>query len=72
MMADEIDQAQEQIEQHLAFALKSRKRETLRPIGSCRFCEDAIEAGLLFCSADCRDDWDRVKRARERSGTKDL
>jgi predicted nucleic acid-binding Zn ribbon protein len=71
-MADEIDQAQHQIEQQLEWAMRTRKRENMAPIGRCWFCEDTLEPTRLFCSADCRDDYDRLKRARERSGTKDL
>jgi len=69
-MADEIDQAQEQIEQQLHFAFMTRQRDNLRPIGACWFCHEELTETMLFCSSDCRDDWDKRKRAKERAGTK--
>lgn len=67
-MADEADMAQHQIEQSLALAFKAREREKIRPIGRCWYCYDKLTDLVLFCSADCRDDWDREQKAKARSG----
>ena len=56
-MSDIIDQANEQADMHLQFALRQR-RPTLKPIGRCHNCGEKLQAGL-FCDADCRGDHDR-------------
>lgn len=67
-MADEADMAQAQIEQSIEMAFKSRAREALRPIGVCRFCRERVGEALLFCSSECRDDWDREQKLRAQAG----
>jgi hypothetical protein len=67
-MADEADQAQRQIEQSLEVALRNRQRSNLKSIGRCWFCEEGLSESLLFCSADCRDDYERLEAAKKRNG----
>lgn len=40
---------------------KARAAEALKPIGTCHNCELEIDEGL-FCSAECRDEWDFIKK----------
>lgn len=67
-MADEIDQAQANIEQSLELAFKTRKRDSLRPVGRCWYCYEKLVDLVLFCSSECRDDWDKEQAARARAG----
>lgn len=68
-MADEADQAQEQIEASLAHALRAATRQPkLQSNGDCHSCFAPIPRGWLFCDALCREDYERVEAARIRSG----
>jgi len=69
-MADEADLAQAQIEMNIRAAFENRQRSNLRPIGRCWFCEEALTKSMLFCSSECRDDYDREKAARARAGVR--
>lgn len=65
-MADIIDAAQELADQHLAQALKNRKR-TARPMarGYCLnpACSDDLHAdGQLFCDAACAAEYEKYGR----------
>ena len=44
------------------------RRATLKPCGLCYQCSDDIQAGI-FCSADCRIDYEAREAARVRNGT---
>jgi hypothetical protein len=69
-MADEADQAQAQIEMSIMTAFQNRRRSNLKPIGRCWFCEETLTGALLFCSSECRDDYDRESAAKARAGTR--
>lgn len=69
-MADEIDRAQDHIEQQLAFAFMTRQREQIRPVGRCWYCKETLTETMLFCSSECRDDWDRERKAKAIAGVK--
>ena len=62
---DEADQAQGKIEQEIVWALAQRK-SVLIPTGRCWFCEEP--AGRLFCSIECREDFERQSAAHRRNG----
>jgi hypothetical protein len=68
-MADEADIAQARMERELGLILGA-KRATDQPeaIGRCHYCDEDIGSGLVFCGSDCRDDWQREKRLRQRQG----
>jgi hypothetical protein len=69
-MADEADQAQAQIEMNIVAAFANRRRSNLRPIGRCWFCEEELTKTMLFCSSECRDDYDREQAAKARAGAR--
>lgn len=60
---DEIDQAQEREEAHLAASLECRKPKLKSPNGLCIWCKDEpVVADTAFCSADCDDDYHKYQR----------
>ena len=68
-MADFADDAQEINELHLEKSLRefqeNAKRQALKPLGFCRYCEESIAKDAknqLFCDVDCRDDYERLHR----------
>jgi hypothetical protein len=65
-MSDIIDQGCEMEEKQRKQALEFR-RATLKPCGLCYQCSDDIQAGI-FCSADCRIDYEAREAARVRNG----
>ncbi|MDI3304629.1 MAG: hypothetical protein QJR04_25105 [Burkholderia multivorans] len=66
---DDADRAQEQAELEMELRRRARKYEpTLKPCGACHFCSEPIADARLFCDADCRDDYERMKRAEVRNG----
>lgn len=70
-MADEIDRAQEHEEAMLQAAIASQQNAPrMKPTGSCHWCEEQVEGGLLFCDADCRDEYQRRKEIRRKQGLK--
>ena len=62
---DEADQAQGKIEQEIAWALSQRK-PTLAITGRCWFCDEPVER--LFCSIECREDFEAHSAAHRRNG----
>lgn len=71
MGGDVIDQAQDAEAAFLGAALRNARAadDGLRPMFRCYYCNEILGARLLFCDADCRDDWQRERAARLRSGT---
>lgn len=68
-MADEIDQAQDQIEASLRTAVRLAQRQPrLAPTGSCHNCGSLLPRGLLWCDSACREDYDRAQAAQQRNG----
>lgn len=75
-MADEADMAQELEELALKHALANRKEGvTLPPKGTCYNCDEGlkpVKVGKtlqhvrLFCDEACRDDWEKMRAARQR------
>ena len=46
----------------------SFRKPTLKPCGWCLNCTESIGMGALFCSVDCRDDYQKAADARRRNG----
>lgn len=67
-MADVIDEGNDNAELFLKSALSNRKVFTLEPVGHCYYCDETVQRGVLFCGAECRDDWQREQRIRRISG----
>ncbi len=65
-MADVVDAAQELEALQLTTALSNRSREVLGAIGCCHYCQMPLSRGA-FCDADCRDDYEKERRLRNRT-----
>lgn len=66
-MADPADEASDLIDQELArqiAAAKAQGKPVKPPVGTCYFCGEKVGKGMIFCDADCRDDFDREERRR--------
>lgn len=63
-MSDELDQAAELEELERSIALANRKHPEMVFTGACYYCEEAVAAGC-FCSAECREDHERIERAKQ-------
>lgn len=64
---DEVDRAEERIEDAISDAIAKARRalgHALKPIGVCHWCESPVSSGRIFCSADCRDDYEANLRRR--------
>lgn len=61
---DPIDEAAEREQQLIEIALANRAHPTMQFTGACYYCEEAVTAGC-FCSAECREDYERVERAKQ-------
>ncbi|TFW71523.1 hypothetical protein C3Y98_05345 [Methylotenera oryzisoli] len=62
MRVDDIATAFEETDR--AEALKYRK-PTVQPCGKCRNCWEPVGEQVLFCDADCRDDYDKRQKAKK-------
>jgi len=65
---DEGDYASAQEQQLRDLQLRVRKPVTIKPNNNCHNCDDDVADGVLFCSTECRDDYDRRERAKGRNG----
>ena len=61
MTGDEADRAQIAIDQHLEFAIKKSSGVTVKHNGFCLYCKE--KSDKRFCDVDCRDDYEKRKRA---------
>ena len=60
------DRATEREEQDRALALKVRRPEGPQATGFCLSCSEPVLAGLRWCDATCRDDWQREQARKGR------
>jgi hypothetical protein len=68
---DIADMADGEIEQTLE-AHRAVRKPTLKPRGTCHYCEDTVGLGKLFCPGeDCRNDFEREQRIRAQQGRGD-
>lgn len=68
---DDADRAEERIENVIADGIARSKRELDRrfiAIGLCLWCESPVGNGVVFCSAECRDDKEHDMLRRKASG----
>lgn len=65
MTMDIIDQAaeREEMDRALAITAAARHEPALTAVCVCYNCEASVPQGACFCDADCRDDYERRKRA---------
>ncbi len=64
---DDADRADAELEAILAAGL-SRRSPSLVACMACHNCSDDIAEGLLFCSSECRDDFEKRQAAARRVG----
>lgn len=64
-MADDVDRADQEVEYHMADALRRRLPEGPAANGYCHYCgEDLPEDYMRWCDVDCRDAWEALARRR--------
>ena len=61
---DPIDEAAEREQQMIEISLANRAHAKMQYKGACYYCEEAVPAGC-FCSAECREDYERIERAKQ-------
>lgn len=61
---DPIDETAEQGQQMIEIALANRAKPAMQVTGVCYYCEEAVSTGC-FCSVECREDYERVERAKQ-------
>ena len=69
MSADFLDQASdnEAAERDRLIAAARKPVERKNPTGRCYYCNDIIEdASRVYCSSECRDDYELIEEARKR------
>ena len=64
---DDADRAQKAEEGRREDALKKRMPELIA-VGFCHNCGEALRPGLLFCDADCRDDYEKRSKLKQDNG----
>ncbi|MDO8052040.1 hypothetical protein O3301_26570 [Janthinobacterium sp. SUN211] len=68
-MSDHIDNTDKIIFVEVARGLAAlRRRPALVVHGCCHYCDEPLAPALLFCDADCRDDYDKEQAAKARAG----
>lgn len=66
---EQIDQAQQNQMNEIKNRLKNRPKPLiLAPKSACYYCDEELVNPKLFCDADCRDDYELLRTAKERSG----
>lgn len=46
----------------------AQRTHGLKPTGSCPYCGEKTLPIAVFCSIDCRDDWQKEQDAKKRNG----
>jgi len=70
-MSDACDRADIEVERELTEALRNqaaRAATMQQPCGFCFNCDEIVAAGQRYCDGDCRDDFERLERARKNKG----
>jgi hypothetical protein len=66
---DEADAADREIEAWRELAIRqTRAAPALRPNGKCHFCQECVIGKLLFCDADCAQDFEAEEEQLRRAG----
>ena len=70
-MSDFADMSDKNVETFLASAIAhARGKQGMKANGHCRFCDELIGHGELFCNIDCRNDYQKLQAAIIRNGGK--
>ncbi len=68
-VADIVDTANDHAELLLRMSVaQQQRRARLLPRGTCLCCDAPVLPAVMFCDADCREDWEREQAARARNG----
>ena len=68
-MSDHVDNTDKIIFAEVARGLAAvRSRPGLVAHGCCHYCDEVLAPVLLFCNADCRDDYEKEQAAKGRAG----
>lgn len=68
-MSDHADLSDKNIETFITSAIANARRDVhLQSDGHCMFCDEPVAVGRLFCSKECRDDYDKEQRALKIAG----
>lgn len=66
---DEADKADREIEARQAMAIRqARSAPALRSNGKRHFCAECVTGKLLFCDADCAQDFENEEQQLMRTG----
>lgn len=63
---DEADLTAERLEREMAHLLALRRASGPAPTGGCLWCGEPLAEPLRWCSAECRDDWERAHELSRR------
>ena len=70
-MSDDADRADSLIDSTIQArvqrASQEARRRQLIPLGTCYYCESPLRNGMLFCDAECRNDWEEEQAAHRRN-----
>jgi hypothetical protein len=66
-MSDEADLAADAEQKHLAAALRVRQ-PVVEATGFCAHCNDATPVKAVFCSPECRTDFEWTQKLKRISG----
>lgn len=64
-MPDEADYANDRVALRDKVASEVRKPEGPLATGWCYNCTEPLAAGMRWCDADCRDDWENLENRNE-------
>lgn len=68
-MADEADKSDIRISDAIDQAImQARAAPALRHRGKCHFCDECVTGKMLFCDADCSQDFQAEEDALKRAG----
>lgn len=50
--------------------INQQAKEKIHSTGYCLYCGEKVEDGRLFCSKECRDDYEYEEQVKRRQGLK--
>ena len=71
-MSDDADRSDDRIQaaidDGIANARRMLDKVRLSPCGNCHYCGEFVKAGVLFCDAFCREDYDHEQERKKAQG----
>lgn len=61
-ISDHATELEEREREILLAQHKARVADALQPIGQCHNCELKVEGNALFCSKECAEEWEFIKK----------